>query len=66
MIPWYCVCIMPEKWGPTADSIILYRIWLSATAYPFRESLEQLNELKIAVVGISPDKPEALAKFQRS
>ena len=30
----------------------------------FRDSLEQLNDLNISVVGISPDKPEALAKFR--
>ena len=33
-------------------------------ACDFRDSLEQLNDLNIAVVGISPDKPEALAKFR--
>lgn len=33
-------------------------------ACDFRDSLEQLNGLDIAVVGISPDKPEALAKFR--
>lgn len=33
-------------------------------ACDFRDSLEQLNALDIAVVGISPDKPEALAKFR--
>lgn len=33
-------------------------------ACDFRDSLEQLNSLDIAVVGISPDKPEALAKFR--
>ena len=33
-------------------------------ACDFRDSLEQLNGLNIAVVGISPDKPEALAKFR--
>ncbi len=33
-------------------------------ACDFRDSLEELNELNIAVVGISPDKPEALAKFR--
>ncbi len=31
---------------------------------PVDWSLEQLNGLDIAVVGISPDKPEALAKFR--
>ena len=33
-------------------------------ACDFRDALEQLNGLDIAVVGISPDKPEALAKFR--
>ncbi|MDV2422269.1 thioredoxin-dependent thiol peroxidase [Corynebacterium tuberculostearicum] len=33
-------------------------------ACDFRDSLEQLNDLNISVVGISPDKPEALAKFR--
>ncbi|WP_312714980.1 thioredoxin-dependent thiol peroxidase [Corynebacterium flavescens] len=33
-------------------------------ACDFRDSLEQLNSLDIAVVGISPDKPEAIAKFR--
>ena len=33
-------------------------------ACDFRDSLEQLNGMNIAVVGISPDKPEALAKFR--
>ncbi|WP_408923951.1 thioredoxin-dependent thiol peroxidase [Corynebacterium marquesiae] len=33
-------------------------------ACDFRDSLEQLNDLNITVVGISPDKPEALAKFR--
>ncbi|ART22366.1 thioredoxin-dependent thiol peroxidase [Corynebacterium striatum] len=33
-------------------------------ACDFRDSLDQLNGLDIAVVGISPDKPEALAKFR--
>lgn len=33
-------------------------------ACDFRDSLEQLNDLNIAVVGISPDNPEALAKFR--
>lgn len=33
-------------------------------ACDFRDSLEELNGLNIAVVGISPDKPEALAKFR--
>lgn len=33
-------------------------------ACDFRDSLEELNALNIAVVGISPDKPEALAKFR--
>ena len=33
-------------------------------ACDFRDSLEQLNGMDIAVVGISPDKPEALAKFR--
>lgn len=33
-------------------------------ACDFRDSLEQLNGLDIAVVGISPDQPEALAKFR--
>lgn len=33
-------------------------------ACDFRDSLEELNELNIAVVGISPDKSEALAKFR--
>ena len=33
-------------------------------ACDFRDSLEQLNDLNIAVVGISPDKTEALAKFR--
>ena len=33
-------------------------------ACDFRDSLEQLNDLNIAVVGISRDKPEALAKFR--
>ena len=33
-------------------------------ACDFRDSLEQLHDLNIAVVGISPDKPEALAKFR--
>lgn len=33
-------------------------------ACDFRDSLEQFNGLDIAVVGISPDKPEALAKFR--
>ena len=33
-------------------------------ACDFRDSLEQLNDLNIAVVGISPDKQEALAKFR--
>lgn len=33
-------------------------------ACDFRDSLEQLNGQNIEVVGISPDKPEALAKFR--
>lgn len=33
-------------------------------ACDFRDSLAELNALNIAVVGISPDKPEALAKFR--
>ncbi len=33
-------------------------------ACDFRDSLEELNGLNIAVVGISPDKPESLAKFR--
>ena len=33
-------------------------------ACDFRDSLEQLNDLNLDVVGISPDKPEALAKFR--
>ena len=33
-------------------------------ACDFRDSLAELNVLNIAVVGISPDKPEALAKFR--
>jgi len=33
-------------------------------ACDFRDSLEQLNSLDIAVIGISPDKPEAIAKFR--
>ncbi|HJD49560.1 MAG TPA: thioredoxin-dependent thiol peroxidase [Corynebacterium urealyticum] len=33
-------------------------------ACDFRDSLAQLNDQNIDVVGISPDKPEALAKFR--
>lgn len=33
-------------------------------ACDFRDSLAPLNEVGIKVVGISPDKPEALAKFR--
>ncbi|WP_165241476.1 thioredoxin-dependent thiol peroxidase [Corynebacterium lizhenjunii] len=33
-------------------------------ACDFRDSLAQLNNADVAVVGISPDKPEALAKFR--
>lgn len=33
-------------------------------ACDFRDSLAELNDLNIAVVGISSDKPEALAKFR--
>ena len=33
-------------------------------ACDFRDSLAELNDLNNAVVGISPDKPEALAKFR--
>ena len=33
-------------------------------ACDFRDSLAELNDLNIAVVGISPDKPESLAKFR--
>ena len=33
-------------------------------ACDFRDSLAQLNDAGIAVVGISPDKPAALAKFR--
>ncbi|MBK4174669.1 thioredoxin-dependent thiol peroxidase [Corynebacterium macginleyi] len=33
-------------------------------ACDFRDYLENLNELNIAVLGISPDKPETLAKFR--
>ncbi|QPK78822.1 thioredoxin-dependent thiol peroxidase [Corynebacterium lizhenjunii] len=33
-------------------------------ACDFRDSLAQLNSADVAVVGISPDKPEALAKFR--
>ena len=33
-------------------------------ACDFRDSLAELNALNLAVVGISPDKPEALAKFR--
>lgn len=33
-------------------------------ACDFRDSLAQLNNEDIAVLGISPDKPEALAKFR--
>lgn len=33
-------------------------------ACDFRDSLSQLNDADVAVVGISPDKPEALAKFR--
>src|SRR5699024_6908460 len=33
-------------------------------ACDFRDSLAQLNDQNIVVVGISPDKPEALAKFR--
>lgn len=33
-------------------------------ACDFRDSLEELNGFNIAVVGISPDKPESLAKFR--
>lgn len=35
-------------------------------ACDFRDSLGQLNELGIDVVGISPDKPEKLAEFKRT
>lgn len=34
-------------------------------ACDFRDSLGQLNELGIDVVGISPDKPEKLAEFKK-
>lgn len=33
-------------------------------ACDFRDSMEQLNDQDIAVVGISPDKPDKLAKFR--
>jgi peroxiredoxin Q/BCP len=33
-------------------------------ACDFRDNLKALNKAKIAVVGISPDKPEKLAKFR--
>ncbi|WP_293770351.1 thioredoxin-dependent thiol peroxidase [uncultured Corynebacterium sp.] len=33
-------------------------------ACDFRDAFEQLNGSKVAVVGISPDKPAALAKFR--
>ncbi|MGN7781440.1 thioredoxin-dependent thiol peroxidase [Mycolicibacterium sp. 22603] len=33
-------------------------------ACDFRDSLAELNEAGLAVVGISPDKPEKLAKFR--
>lgn len=33
-------------------------------ACDFRDSLEKLNDRRIAVVGISPDTPEKLAKFR--
>ncbi|MBC3184993.1 thioredoxin-dependent thiol peroxidase [Corynebacterium sp. zg-331] len=34
-------------------------------ACDFRDSLEQLNDMNIAVVGISPDAPDKLAEFRR-
>lgn len=33
-------------------------------ACDFRDAMEQLNGSEVAVVGISPDQPEALAKFR--
>ncbi|MDO5669033.1 MAG: thioredoxin-dependent thiol peroxidase [Corynebacterium sp.] len=33
-------------------------------ACDFRDSIEELNNLDVTVIGISPDKPEKLAKFR--
>ena len=33
-------------------------------AWDFRDAMEQLNDSDVAVIGISPDEPDALAKFR--